>query len=185
MRPFTLILSIGVTAISCSDDAPLSKDDVRQGKADIGTDYCEMYGWYGDGECDHFCPKPDGDCCNDNVPPNPLCDTPPICDAGLFLARQNGCFVCVHPATCEPPSPSCDDGSSPSPFCDTPPVCAEGLLLARQDGCFACVYPETCSCDDDSTLSQFCDAPPLCEEGLVRARQDSCFACVNPMTCEP
>lgn len=48
------------------DQLPASVDKAEgrtlQGKADGGEDYCERYGWYGDDECDDFCPRPDPDC---------------------------------------------------------------------------------------------------------------------------
>mgnify|MGYP000735949683 CR=1 FL=1 len=40
----------------------------RQGKADNGEDYCQRYGWYGDAECDDFCPRPDPDCAPEDEP---------------------------------------------------------------------------------------------------------------------
>ncbi len=42
----------------------MSKDEARAmgGKADSGIDWCEYFGWYGDGICDEFCPLPDPDC---------------------------------------------------------------------------------------------------------------------------
>jgi len=41
----------------------MSKEQAARmgGKAD-GWDYCAWFGWYGDGECDTFCPEPDPDC---------------------------------------------------------------------------------------------------------------------------
>ncbi len=52
-----------------SDDAgatgdELSKEDAARlgGKNDLGKDYCEAFGWYGDQICDTFCPSPDPDC---------------------------------------------------------------------------------------------------------------------------
>ena len=42
----------------------LSKDEAARlgGKNDLGKDYCEAFGWYGDQICDSFCPSPDPDC---------------------------------------------------------------------------------------------------------------------------
>jgi len=44
-----------------------------QGKADNGEDYCETYGWYGDGECDDFCPRADPDCTPEPEPEPSTC----------------------------------------------------------------------------------------------------------------
>lgn len=50
---------------------PHDKDEAAEmaatGKADWSLDPCEWAGWYGDGECDTFCPKRDADC----APPRP------------------------------------------------------------------------------------------------------------------
>ncbi len=67
------VLALGLTA--CADEPAependgvdaLSKSDAAQatqeGKADFSFDLCERKGWYGDGECDWFCPKRDTDC---------------------------------------------------------------------------------------------------------------------------
>ena len=49
-----------------TDSSPADKAGAAQstvdGKADWGFDLCEKRGWYGDAECDWFCPKPDPDC---------------------------------------------------------------------------------------------------------------------------
>ncbi len=73
-------LSLAVVFAGCSSDgassgagggaadAALSKTDAkaRAGKGDDGGDLCEEYGWYGDGECDTFCPEQDtADCGTD------------------------------------------------------------------------------------------------------------------------
>lgn len=53
-----------------SSEGPADKSSAAQstvdGKADWGFDLCERRGWYGDGECDWFCPKADPDC---DLPP--------------------------------------------------------------------------------------------------------------------
>ncbi|MEZ4472796.1 MAG: triacylglycerol lipase [bacterium] len=53
-----------------ADEAPTSKaaaaEAVDTGKADWSFDLCERRGWYGDGECDWFCPQRDPDC---DLPP--------------------------------------------------------------------------------------------------------------------
>src|SRR5690349_11041608 len=59
-------------------DPPTDKGDVRgmqeeadldtsdTGKAD-GFDFCDYHGFYGDGECDTWCPQPDPDCTHDQL----------------------------------------------------------------------------------------------------------------------
>jgi triacylglycerol lipase len=57
------------------DDLPESKaeaaDLTNQGKADWTLDICEARGWYGDGECDWYCPRRDEDCNADPLGPDP------------------------------------------------------------------------------------------------------------------
>src|SRR5262245_21597466 len=45
-----------------------------QGSA-IGCDLCTSSGWYGDAECDAFCPTLDPDCVAQNLIVNPSFDT--------------------------------------------------------------------------------------------------------------
>ena len=47
---------------------------VNDGKADWSLDWCERRGWYGDGECDWFCPRRDSDCDADLLGPDPQGD---------------------------------------------------------------------------------------------------------------
>ncbi|MGK0359211.1 MAG: triacylglycerol lipase [Bradymonadia bacterium] len=47
---------------------------VDAGKADWSLDWCERSGWYGDGECDWFCPRRDVDCDADVLGPDPQGD---------------------------------------------------------------------------------------------------------------
>jgi hypothetical protein len=65
---FLFIGLLSVTACAPADDAGgLSKSDARAqaGKADSNFDFCEAFGWYGDGVCDDFCASPDPDCGGD------------------------------------------------------------------------------------------------------------------------
>ncbi|MGB0592405.1 MAG: MopE-related protein [Myxococcota bacterium] len=55
-----------------------------------------------DGEVDEGACDIDPTQCDDDI--DALCDMePPTCDAGLLLAVQQGCYVCVDPETCAPP----------------------------------------------------------------------------------
>lgn len=71
MMKTRLIIGCSIIAfclVGCGGDSDpdqsVSKDEYRDGgKADeFGPDFCEEFGWYGDGQCDDFCPKPDPDC---------------------------------------------------------------------------------------------------------------------------
>lgn len=59
------LLSLVLSA--CAADGPgttsLTKREARGiDPATWATDHCQTHGWYGDGECDEFCPQVDGDC---------------------------------------------------------------------------------------------------------------------------
>ncbi|TNF22412.1 MAG: hypothetical protein EP329_28620 [Deltaproteobacteria bacterium] len=69
MRRAIVLLSTSLLLIAaCGSDAPgdgaptKAEAAVSAGKSDSGRDLCEVYGWYGDGECDTFCVSPDPDC---------------------------------------------------------------------------------------------------------------------------
>ena len=69
-------LTAGLFALAGCDatPAPLDTDKPRDGSADAygrlcrdqglpdDCDICAVRSWYGDGECDDFCPEPDPDC---------------------------------------------------------------------------------------------------------------------------
>ena len=57
------------------------------GKSDHGTDWCEIFDWYGDGICDDFCVNPDPDC--EPVEPPPAANCGGI--AGLTCADGEYC----------------------------------------------------------------------------------------------
>lgn len=61
-----LIGSTGCAVEVQNTEPELGKYEAAQstdeGKADWGFDICERRGWYGDGECDWFCPRHDLDC---------------------------------------------------------------------------------------------------------------------------
>lgn len=48
----------------CDSPAPITKSEARErgGRGPAGEDLCAENGWYGDAECDAWCPMPDVDC---------------------------------------------------------------------------------------------------------------------------
>lgn len=67
-----MILGVGGLALGgCADPEieGMSKDEVSGiGKADWPIDWCEINGWYDDGECDAWCPETDPDCIEGEEP---------------------------------------------------------------------------------------------------------------------
>ena len=64
MRRFAALVLVTACAAP-ADQAPDKEDLASQladGKADSSVDWCAQWKWYGDGECDQFCLKPDPDC---------------------------------------------------------------------------------------------------------------------------
>jgi hypothetical protein len=97
IRKMTMIMgmltfvSAGMIGCSGQDGSTTSKQDIIDlAKADNEKDYCEIYGWYGDGECDTFCQKPDPDC--ENGPPIHLTDA----QASGILDLVNDCDVSLQ-----------------------------------------------------------------------------------------
>ena len=86
----TILLGLGIAVLGCegaTDETgsgfDLTKEEARAmgGKADNGFDLCELFGWYGDGICDEFCPLPDPDCgyCESNLD----CDPSEFCKKSM------------------------------------------------------------------------------------------------------
>jgi subtilisin-like proprotein convertase family protein len=62
-----MALVLGVVLGACGGDDGIDStmtkaEALALNAADWGYDVCELYGWYGDEECDEFCPLPDPDC---------------------------------------------------------------------------------------------------------------------------
>lgn len=66
-----LLASSLLAHAACATDSTVpdgdDKDAYRDsdGKTDNGLDVCEIFDWYGDGECDSFCTQRDTDCASD------------------------------------------------------------------------------------------------------------------------
>jgi len=70
-------LVVGSCGGSDENGPSMTKEEARAFmKADNSFDWCEYFGWYGDGVCDTFCLLPDPDC---EEPPDGL--HKPVCDA--------------------------------------------------------------------------------------------------------
>jgi hypothetical protein len=93
----SFLLTMAALASGClaSDADPVTKAEARLsgGRGPDGSDLCERHGWYGDGECDAFCPRPDPDCSECPDPTDPrvryLSTDPGYC-AVLYFACEEG-----------------------------------------------------------------------------------------------
>ncbi|MEZ4254305.1 MAG: Kazal-type serine protease inhibitor family protein [Polyangiales bacterium] len=116
------LLSLLAWGAGCTSDgaadAQLTKAEAsaQQGKSDAGVDYCDEFGWYGDGECDDFCVSPDPDCgasCGGLI--GLACDPDEFCDFpdGAFCGAADQLGLCrVIPDVCDQqydPVCGCDD----------------------------------------------------------------------------
>lgn len=135
---FALLLAACSSSTEPSDSqsgAAMSKDDARAaGKADQGTDYCEEFGWYGDGECDDFCLQPDPDC-------GQGCDPTLMCGQAITCVDGKSYPTTCGPANCDPPMGDCEE----EPDCDPTLMCGDAITCI--DGK---LYPTTCgptNCD--------------------------------------
>lgn len=81
-----LLASALLAHSACTADSTTATDDKDQyrdgdGKTDNGLDVCQMFDWYGDGECDAFCAQRDTDCASD-------ARTPELANASDALASK-------------------------------------------------------------------------------------------------
>jgi len=104
-----------------------------------------------------------------------------VCAEHELRAIQNGCFVCVNPATCLPWGVSgCagDFGCSAFERCDT---CASSSCPLCDDCVAACV-PHGCPTEPEA----LCDAMrPDCGPDAVAVVRGGCWTCVSSATCDP
>ena len=111
MTTLAMLIGLVIAAAACTNESgsEVSKDDARNlGKADWGFDFCEDYGWYGDGVCDDFCPSPDPDCVEElkcGPFPGGTCAAEQICDirscglgaSGTCVDQPDACAMVYAP----------------------------------------------------------------------------------------
>lgn len=135
-----------------TDPVASTKEEARAAiKAGAKTDYCKVNAWYGDGECDDFCPELDSDCGDNN------------------LANNSECLADCDEA-CPPPAYwVC--GSDGVQYCDECVISCHGLTVADRSVCGQTI--EDCErlcgvgCPDPSVGPCASDGAHYCNECII------------------
>jgi len=105
----------------------------------------------------------------------------PECKEIEILAYQDGCYVCVNPATCSPwgVDACARDADCPATeYCDD---CASASCPICDD-CVAACAPHFCPTEAEVA----CDMErPQCDQGEVSVIKDGCWVCTSRAACEP
>jgi triacylglycerol lipase len=75
MRILLPLAIVAACATPPDEETAPDKEDLAtqlaDGKSDTSIDWCARWDWYNDGDCDQFCLKPDPDCQNNPLGPDP------------------------------------------------------------------------------------------------------------------
>ena len=97
MRRWMIAICFVSMLVGCGSDPVDPAPDPQAPGEEEGeaVDYCEVFGWYGDGNCDDVCPNPDPDCESEpstpgtpGTPPTPVEPTEPECEANVGWQRD-------------------------------------------------------------------------------------------------
>lgn len=178
-----LLVACGTEPDTSTPDQPTKAEvaqQIAEGKADHGVDWCEVLDWYGDGICDEFCTNPDPDCAQTYEPCGGLtCGD--LCS--LCAPDDVGCVetavikMCQPDGSCDATVPTCagdddgddgdEDGGDEDGGDDTYDPCGG---LACGDSCSLCA-PGDFDCVETAEL-KFCQADGTCMG-------------IEPATCDP
>src|SRR6185503_3171286 len=131
MKPSMILLLAMIGFGACASDSGPSKDDIQHGGKGDGVDYCQVYGWYCDGECDTFCMNPDPDCNLPNFCASALCGPGTRCDEArdrCVTDAPNFCAsaLCGPGTVCDESRDACvDDGFCTRALCGPGTRCDE------------------------------------------------------------
>lgn len=132
----SLVFAIGCGEGGDPDSNGYTKEEAAalSGIQEDGRDICALEGWYGDGTCDGFCPKPDEDCETDSYEPcgDKVCgerctvcppDDPDCVETAVIK-------VCQGDGTCSASNPVCQGGDYEP--CENK-TCGEACTLCPPD----------------------------------------------------
>jgi hypothetical protein len=112
----TLLVCIALALPACVASEPPTKAEARLtgGRDHDGADLCARHAWYGDGECDAFCPEPDPDCaeCPDPTAPGVryASTVPGSCEVWFGMCAEGEEYIpCECGAGCFDPTPEVDE----------------------------------------------------------------------------
>jgi len=218
LHPFGIIFGVFLGFLSaCTTAEPsvdVDKDEYRSaaanGKADGWGDFCEDFGWYGDMECDDFCPSPDPDCAICRLP-GEACDesecgsrpefSPRPCPDGTFIWGSASCVDMGGTCGWEFEAPECpalEEGAlCEESFCGdarpelSPRPCHDGSFVfgsteCRADAMGECGWQidggECPACDESACGSRPELSPRPCPDGTFIWGSVSCVDASG--TCE-
>lgn len=154
-----------------------------------GEDLCDLYNWYGDGQCDSFCEGPDPDCgatclayptCPDGFSEVEVCSAGADCQEAsicgtTILCEASDCASVDGDAIAPPMQRErCMDGYELVEFCDT----NRSDCYTIGDRCGGTL--EYCQ-----ELTAHCEAYPVCPEGTFEVSwcEDSDDGCFEQSLC--
>ncbi len=215
MKRLMLVLVFGLSAACGGDDvskpefSPKEKAEFEQ--PSTTEDLCDELNFYGDGECDLWCPSPDPDCRGGQPEPEPqpqpeprpepepqpepepepepqpgFCPDPDAPNVSYISTDPDECAV-IDFACAEGweyiPDPECGCGCF-LPTCEDAADCNEGQRCAVDGICRGEECAAVCvpaTCGLPGTA--ICLAIPSCDDGEIAAEVNGCFTCVDADTC--
>ena len=144
-----LTLSACVFSDSAEKSGVLTKEDAKN-ITNPGEDLCDVYNWYGDGQCDTFCENADPDCGQ--------CNGYPVCPDGFSEVEDCVGDVCLATSLCGI-TIQCEEIG----VCLAGPpqeICPEGYEMV-----------DSCATDDCYEISSYCGGRPMFCQAL-----DTCAA---------
>jgi hypothetical protein len=187
---FLIVLALMLGAGCLLTNSDLSKADARREiKEGSDSDYCDIYGWYGDGTCDDFCTDPDPDCdaeckalptCTGNefevesCEDREDCNTRELCGTTVYCQEEND--VCTAYPSCAPgfvevdqcvPDAECVEES----ICEATIFCVPEEVCGGEATCPDGYSPQACDTSDDA-----CKLVDFCGTMISCLRTDVCEA---------